>query len=96
MLRGEKMNNISRWVIAGVLILFGVLLLNKGLELWSLGTDVDGDGIGVFFLGFEINNRVPEESILSYAIGFFISSLVALIVSGAFVRTNLKFRNKAS
>lgn len=96
MLRGDKMNNISRWLVASVLILFGILMLNKGLDLWSLGTDVDGDGIGVFFLGFEINDKVPEGDIPSYAIGFFISSLVALIVSGAFVRTNLKFRNKAS
>jgi hypothetical protein len=96
MLRGEKMNNISRWVVAGVLLLFGVLLLNKGLDLLSIGTDVDGDGIGVYFLRFEINDRVPENSIPSYAIGFFISSLVAFIVSSALVRTNLKFRNKAN
>lgn len=88
------MNNISRWVIAGALILFAILLLNKGLHLWSLGTNADGDGIGVHFLGFEIHDRVPEESIPSYAIGFFISSLIALIISIAFAGMNLKSRNK--
>ncbi|WP_202908628.1 hypothetical protein [Halalkalibacillus sediminis] len=90
------MNNISRWLIAGVLILFGFLLLNKGLDLWSIGSDVDGEGIGLYFLGIEINDRVPEESIPSYAVGFFISSLVVLILSATIVRTNLKLRNKAS
>jgi hypothetical protein len=90
------MNNVSRWVIVCVLLLFGVLLLNKGLDLWSLGTNVDGDGIGVHFLGFEINDRVPEESIPSYAIGFFISSIFALIISFAVVGMNLKSRRKAS
>ncbi|MFS1515816.1 hypothetical protein [Bacillus sp. SM2101] len=90
------MTNLSRWVIAGVLLLFGVLLFTEGLNLLSLGTDVDGDGVGVFFLGFEINDRVAEDRILSFAIGFFISSLVAIIVAVAFILTNLKYRNKAS
>lgn len=84
------MKYFSRWVIAGVLILIGVLLLNKGLDLWSLGTNVDGDGVGVHFLGLEINDRVQEESIPSYAIGFFISSLIALLLSIAFVGKSLK------
>lgn len=88
------MNLISRWVIAVVLILFAVLFFNKGLDLWSLGTNVDGDGIGVYFLVFEINDRVPEESIPTYTIGFYISSVVAFIISIALVAINLKSRMK--
>ncbi|WP_042148314.1 hypothetical protein [Paucisalibacillus sp. EB02] len=84
------MNKIGRWFIVCVLILFGVLLLNKGLDLRSLGTNVDGDGIGVYFLGVEINDRVPEEGISSYAVGFFISSFLALIASLTFIGINLK------
>ncbi|MFD1738622.1 hypothetical protein ACFSCX_19040 [Bacillus salitolerans] len=90
------MNKISRWMIVCVLILFGVLLLNKGLDLRSLGTSVDGDGIGVYFLGFEINERVPEESIPSYAVGFFISSFLVIIASLTFVGMNLKSGKKES
>jgi hypothetical protein len=89
------MNSITRWVIAVVLILFAVLLFNKGLDLWSLGTNVDGDGIGVYFIAFEINDRVSEEKIPSYAIGFLISSFVAFIISILFVGMNLKHKNKA-
>lgn len=88
------MNLISRWVIAVVLILFTVLFFNYGLGLWTLGTNVDGDGIGVYFLAFEINDRVPEDSIPKYAIGFFISSIVSLIISIALVGMNLKSRKK--
>jgi ABC-type Na+ efflux pump permease subunit len=90
------MNKISRWFIVCILILFGVSLLNKGLDLRSLGANVDGDGIGVYFLGFEINDRVPEESISSYAIGFFISSFLALFASLAFIGINLISRKKES
>jgi hypothetical protein len=87
------MNNISRWIIAGILFLFSLLLLNEGLELWSFGTNVDGDGIGVYFFALEINDRVPEERIPSYAIGFFIWSLLAFIIAMFFVGMNLRNRN---
>jgi len=90
------MKSSSRWVIAVILILFAVISFNKGLDLWFLRTHVDGDGIGVHFLVFEINDRVSEESIPSYAIGFFISSLVALLLSVVFIRENIKCRSKTS
>lgn len=86
----EEMTSIIRSIIAVVLILFAVLLFNRGLELSSLGTDVDGAGIGVYFFAMEINDRVPEESIPSYAIGFFISSFIAFIISMFFIGMNLK------
>jgi hypothetical protein len=89
------MNKISRWFIVCVLILFGISLLNKGLDLKSLGTNIDGDGIGVYFWGFEVNDRVPEGSIPSYAVGFIISSVLALIASLVLIGMNLKSRNES-
>ncbi|MCM3572340.1 hypothetical protein M3172_04005 [Mesobacillus subterraneus] len=90
------MNTIIRWVIAVILFLFAVLLFSKGLDLRSFGTNVDGEGIGVYFFAMEINDRVPEEEIPSYANGFFISSFVVFIISVLFVWVNLKLKNKAS
>lgn len=90
------MNTIKRWIVAVILILFAVLLFYKGLELSSLGTNVDGDGIGVYFFAIEINDRVPEERIPFYAQGFFITSFVVFIITILFVRLNIKLKNKTS
>ncbi|WP_164667459.1 hypothetical protein [Virgibacillus doumboii] len=75
------MNKTSRWVVAILLVIAGILMLNKGLDLWSLGTDVDGTGIGVHFLIFEINDAVHESTIPSYAMGFFAASVISLLVA---------------
>jgi hypothetical protein len=75
------MNSIKGWIVSILLILLGALLAKQGVELWSLGTNVDGDGIGVHFLGLEINDRVPEASIPSYAIGFFVLSAITLLLT---------------
>ncbi|MCM3666197.1 hypothetical protein M3204_17395 [Mesobacillus subterraneus] len=74
------MNSI-KGIVSILLILLTALLAKEGVELWSLGTNVDGDGIGVHFLGFEINDRVPEASIPSYAIGFFVTSAITLLMT---------------
>lgn len=70
-----------RWVALIFLTIVAVLMFNRGLDLWSLGTNVDGDGIGVYFLGLEINDRVPESNIPGYAIGFFISGLITALIT---------------
>jgi len=75
------MNSIKVWIVSVLLILLTALLAKEGVELWSLGTNVDGDGIGVHFLGLEINDRVPEASIPSYAIGFFVTSVITLLLT---------------
>jgi hypothetical protein len=75
------MNSIKGWIISILLILLTALLVKEGAELWSLGTNVDGNGIGVHFLGLEINDRVPEASIPSYAIGFFVTSVITLLLT---------------
>jgi hypothetical protein len=75
------MNSIKGWIISILLISLTALLVKEGAELWSLGTNVDGNGIGVHFLGLEINDRVPEASIPSYAIGFFVTSVITLLLT---------------
>ncbi|MDR0140212.1 hypothetical protein RFW18_20845 [Metabacillus idriensis] len=90
------MNAINRWIVCTFLTLITVLMVNKGIDLWSLGTNVDGDGIGVHFLGLEINDRVPEANIPTYAIGFFVSSFITLLIAFAFVgKTFLKSNTPA-
>ncbi|WP_240948472.1 hypothetical protein [Bacillus sp. RO1] len=63
------------------MIIFTILLISEGLQLWSYGSDVDGSGIGVYFLGLEINDRVLEANIPTYAMGFFIAGLCTLLIS---------------
>ena len=41
----------------------------------------DGWGAGVYFLGIEINDRVPFDSLLKYAISFFIIGISFLLIS---------------
>jgi hypothetical protein len=76
-----KLNAFYRWGLFVFLIVVTVLLINKGLDLKSIGTNVDGAGIGVHFLFFEINDRVPEKSIPSYANGFFVASIVTALAA---------------
>jgi len=64
------------------------------MDLRSLGTNVDGDGIGVHFLFFEINDRVLEKSIPSYANGFFIASIVTALAA-IYVAGKTTLRHKA-
>jgi len=78
-----------RWSVFVFFIGVTVLLFNKGMDLRSLGTNVDGDGIGVHFLFLEINDRVPEKSIPSYANGFFIASLVTAFAALVLAVKNL-------
>lgn len=59
---------------------------NKGLELWSLGTNIDGEGVGIHFLGLEINDSAPEENIPTYAVGFFVTSFITLLIAFTLVR----------
>ncbi|MGI8313881.1 hypothetical protein [Halobacillus mangrovi] len=53
----------------------------KGMELKVIGTNADGDGIGISFLGIQTAERVPETNIPQHALGFLIFSVI-LGVSG--------------
>jgi len=79
------MNAIIRWIVFIFLIFIAFQLVNKGLELRSFGTNIDGEGIGIHFLGLEINDRVSEENISTYAVGFFISSMIILLAALVFI-----------
>ncbi|KGP90532.1 hypothetical protein N780_03760 [Pontibacillus chungwhensis BH030062] len=83
------MDFLRRWSGVAILVLLALLSFSKGLKLWSLGTNIDGDGIGVYFFLIEITDLLPEERIPTYAAGFFILSLVALIISIAMIRENI-------
>ncbi|MGD6992114.1 hypothetical protein [Sutcliffiella horikoshii] len=89
------MNVIFRWVVIIFLTFITASLVNKGIDLWSLGTYVDGDGIGVHFLDFEINDRVKEANIHTYAIGFFVASLITLLILIALVGKKILKGNTA-
>lgn len=82
-----------RWTTVSVLFVLAVLFANKGMDLWALGTDVDGAGIGVYFLIFEINDRVDEMSIPAYAICFFIASGVMALAALGLILTALRRSN---
>ncbi|WP_026581604.1 hypothetical protein [Bacillus sp. J33] len=84
---------IFRWIVFIFLVFITFLMVYKGLELWSLGTNVDGDGIGIHFLGLEINDRVSEGSIPTYAVGFFVASFIALLIAFTLIgKTILKLK----
>lgn len=90
------MNAINRLIVFTLLAFITVLMVNKGIDLWTLGTNVDGDGIGVHFLGLEINDRVPKANIPTYAIGFFVASFITLLTAFAFVgKTFLEINTSA-
>ncbi|WP_226666375.1 hypothetical protein [Metabacillus litoralis] len=90
------MNVVFRYIIFGLLSIFAILMISKGTELWLVAANVNGDGIGIQFLGLEINDQVSAKEISRYAIGFFIASLVA-IVGGFFViaRSSVKTNERS-
>lgn len=87
------MKPFYKWIAVGILLVLAAISASKGMDLWSLGTDVDGAGIGVYFLSFEINDRVAEMSIPAYAIGFFVASGVLALAALALAARNLYARH---
>lgn len=80
---------IQKWIISFsvlVLLLF-LALLQKYIHLSSIIPD--GDGIGVYFLIFEINDRVPNSEINAYASLFEKLSLYAGIALFALILLNI-------
>jgi len=70
-----------KWFLVVLLSLFGFLLLEKGIELWTVIDQVDGNGIGLHFLGIEINEVVLKEQLPSYAFGFTAAAIIPLLVA---------------
>jgi hypothetical protein len=72
---------LMRWVLVMLLSITGALFFIKGIELWSMIGKVDGDGIGISFLGLSVSDKVLNESISGYALGFTVSSLIPILVA---------------
>ncbi|MED1863097.1 hypothetical protein P4V41_06485 [Fictibacillus nanhaiensis] len=71
-----------KWIIGILFSIVGILLLAYGLNLKAVAeTDVDGDGIGVYFLGIVINENVSSVDIPSYANGFLGTGIIFLILA---------------
>lgn len=77
-------NQKFKWSFVVFLLVFAVLFLIKGLQLQALGTRVDGEGIGIYFLLFEVNDKVKAENIPLYAISFFGFSILTFVSALAF------------
>lgn len=75
------MKPVYKWYVVVLLFVLAWSLFDKGLALWQLGTEVDGAGIGVYFWVFEINDRVAEMNIPTYAFGFFVASAIVVLVA---------------
>ena len=76
------MKTIYWWSIFVFLIFVTILLFSTGMNLRSIGPeDVDGAGIGVYFLFFEINDRVLTQNIPTYAYGFFVASIITALAA---------------
>lgn len=87
---------VVKWFGSVLCVVLAILMINKGITLWNIGSGVDGDGIGIYFLGFEINDRVSEQSIPTYAIGFFVGSIItALVPFVLFGKTLVKSRTSS-
>jgi hypothetical protein len=63
------------------LLILGMLLFYKGIELLQFGTNVDGDGIGVAFLGIEMADDLPEQEIPKAAAVFYTAGTSLLLYS---------------
>lgn len=72
-----------KWGGSAFCILIAFLLLKEGFSLMDRSRNVDGAGIGVYFLLFEINDRVPVRDIPAYANAFFIASGVMALLAFA-------------
>lgn len=91
------MNLKGRGVLLSIILVFiSILTVVKGIDLWSLGTNVNGDGIGIHILGLELIDRVPETIIPIYAIGFFIISILTISIALILVKKNFINSSKNS
>jgi hypothetical protein len=68
-------------VLLILLTILGIALFYKGIELLHLGTDVDGDGIGIQFLGFEMADSLSEQNIPKAATAFLAAGVLLVLYS---------------
>jgi hypothetical protein len=76
-----------KWIVSIFLLSFSLLLLLKGINLWTALGHADGSGIAISFIGIEISGRAGKEAIPGYALGFTIAGLIPLFVlANIFIR----------
>lgn len=68
---------------AKIVFVISILFILKALELFNrFYIEVrDGDGIGLYFLGFEINDKLPYGEIPFYLWGFLTIGMLLIILS---------------
>lgn len=72
--------NFVKWGGGIVCFLLAILLMEEGITLLRTVGNVDGTGIGISFLLFEINDQVAAKSIPYYSIGFITASVITALV----------------
>ncbi|SHH70547.1 hypothetical protein [Clostridium grantii] len=83
-------------LILEILLVVSIIMLL--LKYNELKIDfIDGDGIGIYFLGFEINDRVSSGEISVYRNIFFNTSIMFSIIAfiNGFLLINIKRKYKA-
>lgn len=70
-----------KWLFFFSALLCAMLLGAEGFQVWQMGSSVDGAGIGVYFLFFEINDRATAQDIPFYAGMFFAASVIVSLLS---------------
>lgn len=79
--------------ISILLIILSMIFIFKSISLLNIVKD--GDGIGLYFLGLEINDKLPFEQIPNYSMGFLVIGFALIFISmGLFVRTQNKKKVK--
>lgn len=69
----------SKRVLSIFLMLTSIPFILKSVSLFN--TIKDGDGIGLYFLGIEFNDKLRFEQIPKYAWGFLIIGLSLILIS---------------
>lgn len=72
------MEEKTKYILIGsAAFIMSLILYFKFTELRNMV--VDGDGVGISLLGFEISDSVPNDKITAYANGFLATALVILL-----------------
>lgn len=72
---------VLRWTGAIVTAVLALFLLNKGMDLSAMGTEIDSTGIEVKLLGIVWSEQVLAEDIPKMARGFMITSIIFFLFS---------------
>lgn len=70
-----------RIIVAILLGYISYLAYEKGVSLESIVPNVDGAGIGITFLGLEMDDQVPVSDIPKHVQSFYVASVGFLVIS---------------